>query len=234
AVVEASIDTGYLDRHLDEFMPSEAQDAALLCAAAAVALLEEQEAAALDAAAVSADPHSPWAIADGWRLGHAGIRRLAFLHRDREIVLDVHGNRGDYRIETSDDQWRIEGARLTAAGLSLRINREARRFGVIRRGSRLTVHDGLQRLQLDIVAAYRPGDASESTGDGRIVAPMPGRVVLIKAKAGDAVISGQELLVMEAMKMELALKAPRDGIVSELRAVAGDFVEADAVLAVLE
>lgn len=233
AVVEASIDTGYLDRHLDEFMPSEAQDAALLCAAAAVALLE-QEAAALDAAAVSADPHSPWAIADGWRLGHAGIRRLAFLHRDREIVLDVHGNRGDYRIETSDNQWRIEGARLTAGGLSLRINREARRFGVIRRGPRLTVHDGLQRLQLDIVAAYRPGDASESGGDGRIVAPMPGRVVLIKAKAGDAVISGQELLVMEAMKMELALKAPRDGIVRELRAAAGDFVEADAVLAVLE
>ena len=42
------------------------------------------------------------------------------------------------------------------------------------------------------------------------------------------------LLVLEAMKMELALKAPRDGVVAEVRAAAGDFVEADAVLVVLE
>jgi 3-methylcrotonyl-CoA carboxylase alpha subunit len=42
------------------------------------------------------------------------------------------------------------------------------------------------------------------------------------------------LLVMKAMKMELALKAPRDGKVSELRAQAGDFVEADAVLVALD
>jgi len=48
------------------------------------------------------------------------------------------------------------------------------------------------------------------------------------------VAAGQPLLVMEAMKMELALKAPREGVVVELRAVAGEFVEADAVLAVLE
>ena len=39
---------------------------------------------------------------------------------------------------------------------------------------------------------------------------------------------------MEAMKMELALKAPRDGVVAEVRATAGEFVEADAVLATLE
>ncbi|HRN62373.1 MAG TPA: acetyl-CoA carboxylase biotin carboxyl carrier protein subunit, partial [Luteimonas sp.] len=42
------------------------------------------------------------------------------------------------------------------------------------------------------------------------------------------------VLVIEAMKMELALKAPRAGTVAELRAQAGDFVEADSVLAVLE
>ena len=47
-------------------------------------------------------------------------------------------------------------------------------------------------------------------------------------------VAGQELLVIEAMKMELAIKSPRDGIVAELRAAAGDFVEADAVLATLE
>ena len=63
---------------------------------------------------------------------------------------------------------------------------------------------------------------------------MPGRVVLVKVHPGDVVVAGQELLVIEAMKMELALKAPRDGTVAEVRAASGDFVEAHAVLVTLE
>ena len=63
---------------------------------------------------------------------------------------------------------------------------------------------------------------------------MPGRVVVVRARIGDSVDAGQELLVMEAMKMELAVKAPRAGVVAELRAAAGDFVDADTVLVALE
>jgi 3-methylcrotonyl-CoA carboxylase alpha subunit len=59
---------------------------------------------------------------------------------------------------------------------------------------------------------------------------MPGRIVLVKTKAGDVVEQGQELLVMEAMKMELALKAPRAGTIESVNATQGEFVEADAVL----
>ena len=57
---------------------------------------------------------------------------------------------------------------------------------------------------------------------------------LVKVKVGDSVVAGQELVVLEAMKMELAIKSPRDGSVAELRAQVGDFVEADAVLVTLE
>ncbi len=59
---------------------------------------------------------------------------------------------------------------------------------------------------------------------------MPGRIVLVKAHAGDTVEQGQDLLVMEAMKMELALKAPRAGTIESINATPGEFVEADAVL----
>jgi 3-methylcrotonyl-CoA carboxylase alpha subunit len=63
---------------------------------------------------------------------------------------------------------------------------------------------------------------------------MPGRVVLVRAAENEQVAAGQEVLVIEAMKMELSLKAPRAGRIAEIRARPGDFVEADAVLAVLE
>jgi len=56
---------------------------------------------------------------------------------------------------------------------------------------------------------------------------------VVKVAAGDVVEAGQELIVIEAMKMELSLKAPRAGTVAEVRAVAGDFVDADRILVAL-
>ena len=63
---------------------------------------------------------------------------------------------------------------------------------------------------------------------------MPGRIVLVNVATGDAVEAEQVLLVMEAMKMELSLRAPRAGVVEAVQVKAGDFVEADAVLLRLE
>jgi 3-methylcrotonyl-CoA carboxylase alpha subunit len=98
----------------------------------------------------------------------------------------------------------------------------------------MDVHDGERRWRFVRVPAYRPADAEAAGAGDRALAPMPGRIVLIRVQAGDPVEEGQELLVMEAMKMELTLKAPRAGTVAEVRVAAGDFVEADAVLATLE
>ena len=233
AVVEGRIDTGYLDRHLDEFMPAPTLTTELQVGAAVAALLD-QEASARRAAAASADPGSPWAIADGWRLGHAGRRPLAFQHRDRRWEARAHGHHGRYAIEIDGATHPVEGARLTAGLLELRIHDQARRLRVHRRGHRLTLHDGDRRATLETVPAYRRTAGGDGGGDSRIIAPMPGRVVMVKAQVGDSVEAGQELLVMEAMKMELAVKAPRAGVVAEVRAAAGDFVEADTVLAALE
>src|SRR5690606_16919305 len=111
AVVEGRIDTGYLDRHLDEFMPAQEAEPALLLAAAVVALLA-QEADARERAAASADPGSPWAIADGWHLGHAGFRPLALPHRGDTVHLRARGAGGDYRIDRDGQVHKVQGARL--------------------------------------------------------------------------------------------------------------------------
>ncbi|MFT3898507.1 MAG: acetyl/propionyl/methylcrotonyl-CoA carboxylase subunit alpha [Thermomonas sp.] len=233
AIVDASIDTGYLDRHLEEFLAPAETDPALLLAAATVRLLS-QEASARANAAQGDDPTSPWAIADGWRLGHGGARRLAFADGDRRIELVAHGHGGDYRIELDGGSHEVAGARLASGALSARIDGGMRRFLATAQADDVRVHDGRQRLQLHAEAVYRrQGDAGGGT-DHRIRAPMPGRVVLVQAKPGDAVKSGDVVLVIEAMKMELALKSPRDGVVAEIRAMPGEFVEADAVLATLE
>ena len=77
-------------------------------------------------------------------------------------------------------------------------------------------------------------DAS-ATGDGNlIVAPMPGLVKVVTAKAGQVVQSGDRLAVLEAMKMEHSLLAARDGVIAEVLVSEGDQVEAGAALIRLE
>ena len=239
AVVNGTIDTGYLDRHLDEFLTSTDEDDTERLLAGATALLLAQEQDTRRRAAASTDPTSPWAIADGWRLGHGGHRSLAFLRGEHRIELHAQGAGGDYRIETGGQPYAVEGARIDADGtLSLRVGGHGRRFTfeldtLAEDRQRLVVHDGERRLRLLGVPMYRHERSGGGNTGHNVLAPMPGRVVLVKAAQGDAVEAGQELMVIEAMKMELSLKAPRAGTVAQVRAAAGDFVEADAVLVAL-
>ncbi|WP_372013958.1 acetyl/propionyl/methylcrotonyl-CoA carboxylase subunit alpha [Pseudoxanthomonas sp. 10H] len=233
AVVEGRIDTGYLDRHLDEFVAGQAPPTPALLAAACAAFLLRPEDAGPAALRSATDAHSPWSRGDGWRLhGRAG-RRLR-LHAGGQVhnaVATGHG--GDWRIALADATLDVSAARLADGVLDLRIDGQGHRLVARFDGDTLELHDGHRRLPLRLLPAERGEGRGDGGGDGRVLAPMPGRVVLVKATAGQAVAVGTELLVMEAMKMELTVRAPRDGVLSELRVGSGDFVEADVLLAVV-
>jgi biotin carboxyl carrier protein len=66
-----------------------------------------------------------------------------------------------------------------------------------------------------------------------IVAPMGGKIIDVKVKAGDVVNENDEVVILEAMKMELPIVATTSGTVKEIRYKKGDAVEAEAVLIVL-
>jgi biotin carboxyl carrier protein len=75
--------------------------------------------------------------------------------------------------------------------------------------------------------------AAIAAGPAAIVAPMPGRIVKVLVEPGEAVAAGQGLVVVEAMKMENELRAPRAGTVSDVRVREGAPVEANVVLVVI-
>ncbi|HET7610735.1 MAG TPA: acetyl/propionyl/methylcrotonyl-CoA carboxylase subunit alpha [Rhodanobacteraceae bacterium] len=227
AVVEGRIDTGYLDRHLDEFIAGDAQPAPdALFAAAVAALLHDERHVQSD----PADPHSPWSTADAWRIGHAGKRILAFTVAGHRFEIEGHGSAGDYRLRSGDSRRDVTGAHWNGQILDARMDGGSRRFKVRADATRVLLHDaaGL-RWDFARVPAFA-WETSDAAAGNQVVAPMPGRIVLVKAGAGDKVEAGQELLVMEAMKMELSLKAPRAGTIESMSANQDDFVEADAVL----
>lgn len=103
------------------------------------------------------------------------------------------------------------------------------------RGDEVFVHlDGeahalRYRHPLERLAAQAGGGAND-----QIRAPMPGSIVSVAVAVGSSVSRGQSLLVMESMKMETTLVAPRDGVVADVRFEKGQTFERDAVLLALE
>lgn len=78
-----------------------------------------------------------------------------------------------------------------------------------------------------------PAPAPAAAGGQSVDAPMPGKILDIKVKAGDAVSFGQCVVVMEAMKMETEIVAPAAGTVASVNVSVGDAVDTGAVLVTL-
>ena len=85
----------------------------------------------------------------------------------------------------------------------------------------------------DGIAAPAAGAAPAGKGNVTIAAPLPGLILRITAQPGTAVKKDDEILVMEAMKMEMPIKAPQDGVVASINVGNGDKVNAGDVLATL-
>ena len=82
-------------------------------------------------------------------------------------------------------------------------------------------------------AAAPKAAAPAGAGAVKITAPMPGKIVAVKANAGAAVKKGQVILVLEAMKMEIPVVAPQDGTVAGINVSVGQAVESGDLLASL-
>lgn len=83
-------------------------------------------------------------------------------------------------------------------------------------------------------ASAAPKAAPVSAGDNTVTSPMPGTILGVKVKEGDAVKAGQLVIILEAMKMENEIVAPADGVVASVAVKEGDTVETDATLVVLK
>ncbi|MFB3102746.1 MAG: acetyl-CoA carboxylase biotin carboxyl carrier protein subunit, partial [Alphaproteobacteria bacterium] len=101
--------------------------------------------------------------------------------------------------------------------------------GVYRDGHTLIVVNGARQHRLAHVVPLAEVDRGEGAGGG-LTAPMPGKVVQAMVAAGDKVVRGQTVMILEAMKMEHAISAPADGTVADVYFAAGDQVDEGAEL----
>ena len=131
---------------------------------------------------------------------------------------------------------RVLRLRLEPAGDGVFLVREAsgsaRRLHLARERDRLHLFwDGVVYTLTEEQEGARPTTRQDG---GALEAPMPGRVAAVKVAPGQQVSRGDELLVVEAMKMENALRSPRDGRVRAVHAAVGEMVGPGRVLVELE
>ncbi len=148
------------------------------------------------------------------------IELQRFAETDAEITVHINGQAVVARAPkhhgmASQPEWFVIGGRA----YEVLLDREMRH--VRARGQ---AHQ-LELRELNGVSA-RP-----VSGDGRVKAPIPGVVTQVLVEPGQSVRAGQPLLILEAMKMENQIRAPRDGIVASLYASAGRGVALEELLA---
>jgi propionyl-CoA carboxylase alpha chain len=170
------------------------------------------------------------AAPSGWRNARLPDERVAFAFGEREIEVRYRRMRdGSFRLGEGS-VGRVHA--WSPGAIDVEVDGRRRRARVTRVADRLVIQSRRGDVELVVRPRFElPGTEAPSGG---LVAPMPGKVLEVRVQAGQAVKTGETLLVLEAMKMEHPLKAPHDGVVVEVRVAAGEQVENGALLLVVE
>uniref|UniRef100_UPI0003639231 ATP-binding protein n=1 Tax=Actinoalloteichus spitiensis TaxID=252394 RepID=UPI0003639231 len=226
-VVAGRLSTGLVERFVGELPPAADPPDEVLVAGALWCQLDREPAGPVA---------SRFALPDGWRWGGpVGTPWwLGEPGRSAHRVL-VTGRAGD-AVVSVDGRGPVRGrARLDGAELSVGVDGRTRVYTVAREGNRrwlACAGDTWELAEREPLAAVSSPTAAGA--DGQVRSPMPGTVLTVGVAVGDQVAAGQELLVVEAMKMEHSVTAPVAGTVEALLVGPGSRVALDEDLAVVD
>ena len=213
------LDTGLVERELDQLIRPELPDEAYL-ACALLRLLAAQRATG-----------DPWDEVGGWRLsGGAETCWQVAAPGGAPMLLAVSGKPSAAAVRVGERGPMAASAVRSDDGILLTVGgRTHRVLSAIDGAVTWLWLDGATYSVHELPPLRRGADAVAHDGD--VSSPMPGAVIAVRVAAGDTVRKGEVLVVVEAMKMEHALTAPMDGTVEQLPVRLGDQVVVDQLVA---
>ena len=223
-----ALDTGLIERHRAALLPAPepVPDAILATAVLSESLRRDREAAA--GAARSGDPFSPWHLRHGWRLNEDNHQTVVLVDAGQRREIVAHYRPAGYVLELPS------GASLTACArdfgnddLEVDIDGAKSHATVVRGSGGLTVFAAGRSYRL---AFEKAAAVEEEDPTGRLISPLPGSVIQVLVKSGESVAKGQALMIIEAMKMEHTISAPKRGTVGQIYFGKGEQVAEGAQL----
>jgi 3-methylcrotonyl-CoA carboxylase alpha subunit len=202
-------------------------------AIACLFLLLDQAASARRCGGETGDPHSPWHTLPGWRLNAPGEDVIVVVAGDREFRVPVRYEADGFTLTLPSGAVPVRGRLLDDGRLTATVSNRQLHADVVRDGNHLDVFYAGSHQRMRCQDRDQPG-AREDSVSGRLVAPMPGRVISVLVDRDADVEKGQALMVIEAMKMEHTINAPADGTVTTLSFAEGDLVDEGVELLVIK
>jgi propionyl-CoA carboxylase alpha chain len=218
-------DTAYLDRHDPSKLgrPLLGDDMAAHHAAAAALTLQSRNRAA----------SRVWGrLPSGWRNNPSQPQRVVLSRRGSDTVVEYAVTRDGVTMSVDGTPLDVSVHGCGADRVDATIAGVRRTFVVRIDGEYVDVDSDLGGSEY--VVRPRLPEPVEHVAAGSLTAPMPGAVVRVLVAAGDAVVIGQPLVVLEAMKMEHTVAAPAAGTVAAVSVAAGQQVDAGTVLVVVD
>jgi 3-methylcrotonyl-CoA carboxylase alpha subunit len=228
----ADFDTGFIERQRGDLFPAPLPATDHTLALASLGLLLHRCEEARQAARSAPDSHSPWHRCNGWRLNFDNHQYLHFLDGERSVMVTVHYRPEGYLLELPGGELLVRGELESNGDLLAELGGARVRATVVRSGDLVTIMTQGRQHTLTSYDPYAPGGDGE-VGEGSLAAPMPGKVVAVLVQQGERVEKGRPLMILEAMKMEHTITAPREGVVATLNFGVGSLVREGAELLAL-
>ena len=207
-VSSASVDTSFIDKYqpqVTETTPLE------LILAALFILLKRNENAV----------QSPWDIKNGWQLNLEGLQEIRFLLDDSKHSIKINLSKNTFKI---NKQTFTAHAELHQETLLATIDETIIHAIVFQFNDEIYLKHHGKEFQISLYNPHTFYDRKEESA-GHLSAPMPGTVVAVMTQDGKTVKRGDDLIVIEAMKMEHTIHAPISGTVKKIHYKVGDLVD---------
>ena len=229
------VSTGFIEKHQDYLIWPELikLDEIFALAGAEYFSSEQENPVSFFKPSRNSATATPFDDYEGWRKNLDDIKKVWFIRDGASVEVEY---------ESSDEN----SITLLVNGTSFQVH-DGKNFDM-----EMTLNNLLQyrkhwrfRIETDGISIWHEAayvfvpffhavDAASASSANTLTAPMPGKIIAVNAKTGDAVKAGDPLIIMEAMKMEMTLEAPRDGIVAEVTATADALVTDGEMLLSLE
>jgi geranyl-CoA carboxylase alpha subunit len=228
AFARGAYDTGFVAAHFPVASLERLAEPTAEAIAIAAALVFHGDAEALGASAGLATTLLHWNNAHA----HPVAMRIACGERAHDVHVTPRRH-GRYDVAVGADAFELVDVALEGSALAFTRGGVRAHARSARDGDRVWLaHADATHEFVDVT--FAPPKSAGAGGDGRLVAPMNGRVLHVNAREGDAVTKGRVLVVMEAMKMELQIEAAIDGVVKAVSVAVGDQVSARQLLVAIE
>ena len=227
----ADLDTGFIEKHQSLIFKKDGELLEQYLPFAALYLALAQTQSALTASA-NADKNSPWSLADAWRVHGSRQHKFAILVHgvEHHLIVDQQGDGASTRyLVTHNQQTRSLQGSLVGNQLIADMDGHRQKLQVTEDNNLISLFCNNHALNFSRLLPDL-ADLGDTQHSGGLTAPMNGTIVTQLVSVGQAVEAGTPLLVMEAMKMEHTIKAPKAGRVKQFFFAAGELVDGGALL----